>query len=235
MSEIVPASAPTPVKNLGGRPKGVPGNGKSASERIARAKREYAVHEAQNAIEIQKAEAELANAAVKRRQEQEARRHELYVVQEAKRAPQFQIDQRGTLGLLGGLGAIMFIATAILTADGTVGSASAAKYAFGWFGYLLFGSIEVAILVFLLVYYVLGSRVNHDGTPVKSTQWFIAMVVASAVAVGASAYHVLDLYQFDLTKIDLWVGIALRLTTTIFFVFCSKAVATVLFAKTVRL
>lgn len=218
-----------------GRPKGSFGNGKTAVERIARDKRNFAVEQNRIELQAQAAQALIQQQADERRREQRERVHGLYKTQEDKRAPQFQIDQRGTLFLLGGLSIVMFIATAVLTADGTIGSSAAAKYAVPWFGYLLFGSIEVAILVFLLVYYVLGSRIDYDGRPIRSTQWFVAMVVASVIAVGLSAYHVLDEYQFDFTKVDLWVGVGIRLTTTVFFVLCSKAVANVLFARAIRL
>lgn len=221
--------------NPGGRPKGTTGNGKSAKERISRAKREFEVEQHKADLEAQRVEAALARAKAERRADQAKRVHELYVLQEKKRAPQFQIDQRGTLILLASLAAVMFVTTAVLTADGTIGSSVAAQYAFGWFGFLLFGAIEVAILVFLLVYYVSGSRINHDGTPVRATQWFVAMIVASVVAVAASVYHVLNLYSYEWTSIDLWVGVGLRLTTTVFFVLIAKAVAKVLFATAVRL
>ena len=223
------------MTNLGGRPKGGTGNGKSAKERIARAKREFEVEQHKADLDTKRVEAALAQAASERKAEQAKRVHDLYVVQEEKRAPQFQIDQRGTLILLASLAAIMFVTTAVLTADGTIGSAVAARYAFPWFGFLLFGAIEVAILVFLLVYYVRGSRIDHDGTPVKAAQWFVAMIAASIVAVAASVYHVVDLYSFDWTSVDMWVGVGIRLTTTVFFVLVAKAVATVLFAKAVRL
>lgn len=221
--------------NLGGRPRGTTGNGKSAKERIARAKREFEVEEHKAELDAKRVEVSLLQATTSRKSEQAKRVHEKYVVQEERRAPQFQIDQRGTLILLASLAGIMFITTAVLTADGTIGSAAAARYAFPWFGFLLFGAIEVAVLVFLLVYYVRGSRINYDGTPVKAAQWFVAMIVASIVAVGASVYHVIDLYAYDWASIDMWVGIGLRLTTTVFFVLVAKAVATVLFAKAVRL
>lgn len=223
------------AKNTGGRPKGVRGNGKSAKERIARAQREFEVEQHRADLEVKRVEAVLAQELAGRKAEQQKRVHDLYVRQEQNRAPQFQIDQRGTLILLAALGTIMFLTTAVLTADGTIGSSAAARYAFPWFGFLLFGAIEVAVLVFLLVYYVRGSRINYDGTPVKAAQWFVAMVAASVIAVAASVYHVLDLYDYDWLSVDMWVGVGLRLTTTIFFVLIAKAVATVLFAKAVRL
>lgn len=150
--------------------------------------------------------------------------------QEAKRAPQFQIDQIGTLGLLGLLGAVMFIATAILTADGTISSAALSRFAEPYMAFVLFGAVEVAILVFMLTYYIKGSR--ESGWAV--TGWFVGMVGASIVAVGLSVYHVFDLYEFAWLDPDMWVGVSIRLVVSLFFVLVSKALASVLFAKTIR-
>lgn len=232
---VVPASSPTPAKNVGGRPKGSTGNGKTLKEMAAREERSLARIDMERRAGEARAAAEDVSRIVALRAQQKERLHEQYTVQETKRAPQVQIDQAVTLIVLGVLGAIMFVASAVLTADGTIGSATAAHYAVPWFGFLLFGSIEIAILVFLLVYYVLGSRVDYDGNPVRATQWFVAMVIGSVVAVALSAYHVLDVYHFDWTNISLWVGVGIRLVTTVFFVFCAKACARVLFAKAIRL
>lgn len=163
------------------------------------------------------------------------RKRQRYEAQEAKRAPQAQIDQRVTLVTLIVLAAVMFIATAILTADGTIASAVLARFAGTWMAYVLFGAIEVAVLVFMLVYYVKGSRVDDDGKPVVAVQWFVAMVFASMVAVGLSIYHVLDVYEFAWTDPDMWVGISIRLVVALFFVLVSKALASTIFAKAIRL
>ena len=169
------------------------------------------------------------------RAEQRARVAELYAKQESARAPQFQIDQRVTLWTLSALAAIMFVAAAVLTADGTIGSAIAARFAWPWMGYLLFGVFEIAILVFMLLYYVRGSRVDYDGKRVSSLHWFAAMVFAASVTVAASAYHVMDLYNYDFASIDLWVGIGLRVIAALFFVLVSKGLASVIFAKSIAL
>lgn len=222
-----------PVKNVGGRPKG--SGDKVMKDLVQREERKLArIKFEESANDARRAAEDLQRVSALR-QEQKDRVHQQYVAQEAKRAPQFQIDQVVTLVILGIMGLIMFVATAILTADGTIGAAESARYAVPWFGYVLFGSIEVAILVFLLVYYVRGSRIDYDGNPVEARQWFVAAIAGSVVAVGLSAYHVLDEYNYDWSNIDLYVGIGIRITTTIFFVLISKAVATVLFAKAVRI
>lgn len=226
---IEPMSQPTP-----GRPKGSVGNGKTLKEIAAREERNLARMRTQQTIAEARNAAEDLGRIAELKAKQRARLHEQYNVQESKRAPQFQIDQTVTLWTLGALSAIMFIATAILSADGTIGAAITAHYAVSWFGYLLFGAVEIAVLVFMLTYYVLGSRIDYEGNPIKATPWFIAMIVAAGAAVALSVFHVLDVYRFDFTSIDLWVGVGIRLVTTVFFVIVSKALATVLFARAIQ-
>lgn len=225
-----------PTPNPPGRPKGSRGNGKTLKEIEARETRKLAQIEFQKKADAALADAEDAQRIAQLRSEQKARATEQYVKQEEARAPQFQIDTRFTLWLLGILAGIMFIAAAVLTADGTIGSSLAARFAAEWFGYLLFGVFEVAILVFMLLYYVTGSRIDiATGERVKSEHWFWLMIFASAVTVAASAYHVMDLYEYDFNNIDLWVGIALRVVAALFFVLVSKGIASVLFAKAIQL
>lgn len=211
------------------------GNGKSAQERIARLKNAHAVEQAQLELDAQRARDEVQRQIEKRRIEQQERVHRLYVAQEAKRAPQQQIDQPFTLWVLGALGAITFVATAILTADGTIASAAAARFAEPWMPYVLFGAVEVGILAFMLMYYVRGSRIDYDGKPVQAIQWFIAMVFAASVAVALSIYHVLDVYDFDWNDIDMIVGVLIRLVVSLLFVFVSKGLASTIFAKAIHL
>jgi hypothetical protein len=218
-----------------GRPSVIAESTRKKREDAARADRQVTRIRLDQATAEARAQAEELKRTMAIRAAQRAHRIDLHEKQEAVRAPQFQIDQRGTLFLLLGLTTIMFITSAVLSADGTIGASTAAHYAVGWFGYLLFGAVEVAVLVFMLSYYILGSRTDYEGNPVRATQWFVAMIVASFMAVGLSVFHVLDVYRFDWSSIEMWVGVAIRLAVTIFFVVCSKAAATVLFAKPVRL
>ncbi len=221
-------------KKPGGRPKGSTGNGKTANERIARAQRNFAVEQTNIEIEAQRAQLAVLKSIEQRKLQQQERVDALYAKQESKRAPQAQIDQTITLALLVALGAITFIATAVLTADGTIASAALARFAFPWMAFILFGAVEVAILAFMLMYYVKGSRIDYDGKPVKAGQWFVAMVFAAIVAVALSVYHVLDLYEFDWSNPDLYVGIAIRLVVSLLFIFVSKGLASTIFAKAIR-
>jgi len=181
--------------------------------------------------EADRAVAREAAALANQKTADQLRKIALYEEQESKRAPQFQIDQKGTLMLLGVLGAVMFLATAVLTADGTISSAALSRFAEQWMGFVLFGAVEVAILVFMLTYYIKGSR--EKGWAVNG--WFAGMIFASATAVGLSAYHVFDIYEFDWTNPDMWVGVGIRLVVSLFFVLVSKALASVLFARVVTL
>jgi hypothetical protein len=223
------------IATTAGRPKGSTGNGKTMKEIVAREERKLARIEFDRQADEARAEAENITRITAIRAQQRERKFDVYDKQEAKRAPQFQIDQSPILWLLISLAAVTFITTAMLTADGTIGAAAAAKFSVDWFGFVLFGVFEVATLAFMLMYYILGSRVDYEGKRVKSAQWFVAMVAASAITVGLSAYHVLDLYNYDLTNIDVWVGISIRVVASIFFVLVSKGIATALFAKSVQL
>jgi hypothetical protein len=232
---IVVQPEPKPPANRGGRPRGSRGNGKTAREKIARIENAKLVRQAEIEAQAQAARDKIAAEIELRREAAQVRKFDLYDAQEKARAPQFQIDQRGTLYVLGSLAIITFLTTAILTADGTIGAAESARFAFPAFGFILFGAFEVAILAFMLMYYVLGSRVDYDGNRVKSVQWFVAMIVASSLTVLLSAYHVLDLYGYDWLNVDMWFGIGIRLAVAVFFVLTSKGVANVLFAKAVNL
>lgn len=211
------------------------GNGKTVPEKIARIENAKRIRQAELEARAQEARDKIAAEIELRREAAATRKFDLYDAQEKRRAPQFQIDQTPTLAILGSLAAITFIATAILTADGTIGAAASARFAIDWFGYILFGAFEVAILAFMLIYYIQGSRIDHDGNPVKAGKWFVAMIAASALTVLLSAYHVLDVYDYAWTDIDMWFGIGIRLAVAVFFVVLSKGIASVLFAKAVRL
>lgn len=175
-----------------------------------------------------------SNITIQQRQV-EQQKHERYLTQEKARAPRVQIDQKITMYVLVVIGGLVFVATAALTADGTVGSAAAARYAVPWFSFLMFFATEVAVLGLLLIYYMVGSRVDDEtGEPNRAGRWFTGSVIASGIAAGLSVYHVLHLYGYDWLNVDMWVGSAIRLTTTVFFVVISKGLANVIFAKALR-
>ena len=244
MATIEPAQPPA---NRGGRPKGSKGNGKLLEDRLARIDRRKqtglaeieesrAIAQARLEQQAEKARADLAVQISERATRQANRVIEKYEQQEAARSPQFQIDTRVTLGILVSLAVITFITTAMLTADGTIGAAAAARFAIDWFGFVLFGVFEVATLAFMLMYYVRGSRIDIiTGDRIPASQWFVAMLFASGLTVALSTYHVLDLYDYDWGSIEMWVGIGIRVTASLFFVLISKGIAGVLFAKALDL
>lgn len=219
----------------GGRPKGSVGNGKTVKEKLARIDNQRAIASAELEAQAERARAEIAIRIAERKQKQAEAVLQRYEGQEARRTEQVQIDQPITLKILIGLAVVTFITTAVLTADGTIGSAAAAQFASPVFSFILFGAFEVAILAFMLMYYVLGSRVEYDGTPVKATRWFVAMIVASSVTVGLSLYHVLDVYDYAWTSIDMWVGVGIRVIVALFFVVIAKGIASTIFAKAIQL
>ena len=228
MTIVIP---PTPQGN--NRAVAKRGNGKTLKEIADREQRSLARMEMERSVSEARRAAEDINRITELRRAQKEKMFERYDQQETKRAPQFQIDQKFTLVLLGILAAVMFVATAMLTADGTIGSSIAARFGVEWFGYILFGVFEFGILVFMLVYYINGSRMDYEGNREPASRWFVAMVATSAATVALSAYHVLDLYDYDWLSIDMWVGIGIRVAASVLFVLVSKAIAGVLFAKAV--
>lgn len=159
----------------------------------------------------------------KRVREQKIQRYER---QETKRATRMQIDQNVTLWLLVGLAAVTFVTSAILTAAGTVDVAiESMQLPAPWMALLVFGAIEVAILVFLLVYILRGSRGQSAG------HWFFAMIGAASVTVAAQIYHVARGHNFDLTNPDLYAGTILAVVIALSFVLVSKAVAGSVFSE----
>lgn len=231
---IVNIDPAQPPARRGGRPKGSTGNGKTAQEKKARALRNFEVERTEIEISAQRDQLEIVRDLESARLGQKRRVMGLFTEQERKRAPQFQIDQRGTLYLLIGLAAFTFLTNALLTADGTIGAAAAARFGISWFSYILFGSFEVGILATMLMYYIRGSRVDMvTGKRVRAGQWFAVMVALSILTVSLSAYHVLDLYKYDFTSINMYVGIGIRLAVSVLFVIVAKGIAGVLFAKAV--
>lgn len=243
MTVVIPAPEP----KRGGRPVGSRGNGKTHRERIDRIQRRAevsqmeiaesrAVAKAQLDADMERARANIAVQIADRTTKQAQRVIATYEAQEVKRAPQIQVDQPFTFWTLTALAGLTFLATALLTADGTIGAAEAAEFAVPAFSFVLFLVFEVATLAFMLMYYMRGSRIDIiTGQRIPAVQWFVAMVVASVLTILLSTYHVLDVYDYDWTNIDMWVGTLIRVTASVFFVLISKGIAGVLFAKALDL
>lgn len=209
------------------------GNGKTLKEIAERETKSLArIDMERNLATARDMAADATKIANLRRQQKEGV-FERYDKQERKRVEPFQIDQKITLVILGVLAALTFIVTGVLTADGTIGASTAARFALPWFGYLLFGAFEIGTLAFMLMYYVNGSRIDYEGKRVPAGRWFVAMVATSGLTAMLSVYHVLDVYQYDWLSIAMWAGIVIRLALAVLFVIVSKGVANVLFGRPV--
>lgn len=152
-----------------------------------------------------------------------------WIAQEQKRAHRFQIDQNGTLYLLVTLVGLSFLATAALTADGTIASAAYAQLQFGWMSVLYFAALEIAALAFLILYLVIGSREAE-----RPALWFKLLVADTILIVGTNVFHVLDAYGFDWDSPELWAGVVLRSVVPVFFVLLGHGLSEAVFAKAVK-
>lgn len=150
-----------------------------------------------------------------------------YEAQEAKRSTRFQVDQNGTLYLLLALSAVMFAASAIIVANGTIAVAQFVGLAAPWMSWLFFGAVELAVLVFLLMYLIIGSRAEGS-----ATGWFVAMIGASGVTLAANVFHVLSYWEFDWVEPRMWAGVVLGAFVPLSFILVSKGLSVVVFAKT---
>jgi hypothetical protein len=209
------------------------GNGKTLKEIAERETKSLARIEMERNLATARDMAADATKIADLKRQQKEQVFTRYDKQERKRVEPFQIDQLVTLVILSVLTAMTFIVTGVLTADGTIGASTAARFALPWFGYLLFGAFEIGTLAFMLMYYVNGSRIDYEGKRVPANRWFVAMVATSALTAMLSVYHVLDVYQYAWLDISMWVGIAIRLALAVLFVVVSKGVANVLFGRPV--
>lgn len=226
-----------------GRPAGSSGNGKTVREMEDRVKRIDAsvavkrrIAQAELEVQAEKARTEMAIQIADRRTAQANRVIQTYEAQEKVRAPQLQIDQKPIFWILIGIATLVFLSTAALTADGTIGAAESARFGITWFSYILFFVFEASTLGFMLMYYIRGSRIDIlTGKRVEARQWFVAMLFSAVLTVVLSTYHVLDLYEYEWSNIDMWFGIGIRVTAATFFVIISKGIAGVIFAKALDL
>lgn len=170
-------------------------------------------------------------------QEREAQnaKQERYARQEAKRATRVQIDTNNTLYLLIGLTIVMFATSAVLVANGTIQVAAYIGLAFDWMAWMVFGAVEVAILVFLGMYLIIGSRSPEDGDgPKAALPWFGLMIAFSFITIAANAFHTVEFWQYDWSEPRLWVGTALSVVVPLSYVLAAKGLSRVVFARAVR-
>ena len=160
---------------------------------------------------------------------------ERYRVQEAKRAPKIQVDQKFVLWTWLVAVGIAFVSSAIVSFNGITSVAEFVGLSASWMAGLFFFFIELMYLIFLAAYLVLASRVDDDGNPEKTGGALWGMISFAAIAVGANAFHTLDYWSWDLTNPQMWAGVVLSIAAPIAIISASKMASRVVFAKAIRL
>lgn len=160
---------------------------------------------------------------------------ERYAIQESKRAPKIQVDQKFVLvGWLIAV-AIAFISSAIVSFNGITAVAEFVGLSASWMASLFFFFIELMYLIFLVAYLVLASRVDDDGKPEKVWGSLIGMIAFGGIAVLANAFHTLDYWAWDITNPQVWAGVVLSIAAPIAIISSSKMSSRIVFAKAVKL
>lgn len=164
-----------------------------------------------------------------------SKQEELYAIQEAKRAPKIQVDQRFVLyAWLIAVG-VAFISSAIVSFNGITSVAEFVGLSAAWMAGLFFFFIELMYLIFLVAYLVLASRVDEQGKPEKTGGALWGMISFAAIAVGANAFHTLDYWNWDLTNPQMWAGVVLSVAAPVAIISASKMASRVVFARAIQL
>ena len=173
-----------------------------------------------------------AEATVRRVEDTKRQRYEL---QESKRAPKIQIDQKLVLWTwLTGIG-IAFISSAIVSFNGITAVAEFVGLSQDWMAGLFFFFIELMYLLFLIAYLVLASRMREDGKPEKTFGAILGMLMFGGIAVLANAFHTLDFWDWEYLEPRMWAGTILSIAAPIAIIAASKMASRVVFAKAIRL
>jgi vacuolar-type H+-ATPase subunit I/STV1 len=188
--------------------------------------------------ERQKMLAERANytggveATVRRVEDTRRQRYEL---QESKRAPKIQVDQKIILwSWLVGIG-IAFLASAIVSFNGITAVAQFVGLSQAWMAGLFFFFIELMYLLFLVAYLVLASRMREDGKPEKTFGAILGMLMFGGIAVLANAFHTFDFWDWNYLEPRMWAGTVLSIAAPIAIIAASKMASRVVFAKAIKL
>jgi hypothetical protein len=162
-------------------------------------------------------------------------REDLYAIQESKRAPKIQVDQKIILwSWLVAVG-IAFVSSAIVSFNGITSVAEFVGLSATWMAGLFFFFIELMYLIFLVAYLVLASRVDDEGNPEKTGGALWGMVAFAAIAVGANAFHTLDFWSWDVLEPRMWAGVILSIAAPLAIISASKMASRVVFAKAIKL
>jgi hypothetical protein len=173
-----------------------------------------------------------AEATVRRVEDTKRQRYEL---QESKRAPKIQIDQKLVLWTwLTGIG-IAFISSAIVSFNGITAVAEFVGLSQDWMAGLFFFFIELMYLLFLIAYLVLASRIAENGKPEKTFGAVLGMLMFGGIAVLANAFHTLDFWGWEYLEPRMWAGTILSIAAPIAIIAASKMASRVVFAKAIRL
>jgi hypothetical protein len=188
--------------------------------------------------ERQKMLAERANyaggveATVRRVEDTKRQRYEL---QESKRAPRIQVDQKLILwSWLIGVG-FAFVSSAIVSFNGITAVAQFVGLSQTWMAGLFFFFIELMYLLFLIAYLVLASRMNESGQPEKTFGAIVGMIMFGGIAVLANAFHTFDFWEWNYLEPRMWAGTVLSVAAPIAIIAASKMASRVVFAKAIKL
>lgn len=165
----------------------------------------------------------------------EDNKRKLYELQESKRAPKIQIDQKIILwSWLLGIG-FAFVSSAIVSFNGITSVAQFVGLSASWMAGLFFFFIELMYLLFLVAYLVLASRVTDEGKKEKTFGAIIGMISFGGLAVLANAFHTFDFWSWDWVEPRMWAGIILSVAAPIAIISASKMASRVVFAKAIKL
>ncbi len=171
-------------------------------------------------------------AVVRRVEDTKRQRYEL---QESKRAPKIQVDQKIILwSWLIGVG-FAFVSSAIVSFNGITAVAQFVGLSQDWMAGLFFFFIELMYLLFLVAYLVLASRMNESGQPEKTLGAIIGMIMFGGIAVLANAFHTFDFWDWNYLEPRMWAGTVLSIAAPIAIIAASKMASRVVFARAIRL
>ena len=162
------------------------------------------------------------------------REQERYEIQERKRAPKIQVDQKIILwSWIIGIG-IAFLASAIVSFNGITSVATFVGLSQEWMAGLFFFFIELMYLLFLVAYLVLASRVDENRKPEKTGGAVWGMITFGGIAVLANGFHTFDYWNWDWTEPRMWAGTILSVSAPIAIISASKMASRVVFAKAIK-
>ena len=175
-----------------------------------------------------------ANKKVESEQRLADKQTERYELQELKRAPKIQVDQKIILwSWLLGIAAA-FVSSAIVSFNGITSVASFVGLSQEWMASLFFFFIELMYLLFLVAYLVLASRLTEEGKKEKTAGAIVGMVAFGGLAVLANAFHTFDYWNWAWIEPRMWAGIVLSIAAPIAIISASKMASRVVFAKAIK-